>query len=118
MSDESELTEQLGAAGKTHFSLFELFFVVTLIVVELGVYIHLSRLVAFLAACALLVYAAIKLSGVGNFVAGGIGGYLVASTVMWAFVATCGPSLTTSVAVWLFCPAIGYVVGAFLAEVE
>ena len=118
MLDETPPLNEPSDASGTQVSLLELFFVMTLVAVAMGVYVHISPLLAFLGACAFLVYAAIRLFDIGNLLLGGIVGYLVAMIVMWLFVATCNPNLPTSVVVLLYCPALGYIAGAFLAEVQ
>ncbi len=118
MLDESPPFTEAFPVRRAQLSLLELFFLVTTVAVAIGVWVHISQLLAFLGAAAFLVYAAIVLFDVGNLLIGGVVGFLIVSMVMWLFVATCTPALPTAILVVLYCPALGYLSGATLAVVR
>ncbi len=115
--NQGELSPPLSApASAAQFSLTELFFVMTLMAVELGVYLHISSILAFISAAGLILAAVIRFADIHNFLLGSITGYLVALLVAWLFVMTCDPSIIAAVSTLLFLPACGYVLGGLWAE--
>lgn len=100
------------------FSLTELFFVITLLAIELGLYLHVSSLLAFVLAGGLLLAAVIRFADIHNMIFGSITGYAVCFVVAWVYILTCHASLVLSISLLLFFPASGYILGALLAETQ
>jgi hypothetical protein len=100
------------------FSLTELFFVTTLLAIELGLYLHVSSLLAFVLAGGFLLAAVIRFAEIHNTIVGSITGYGVNSLVALVYVMTCNASLVPSVSMLIFYPACGYVIGALLADTQ
>ena len=100
------------------FSLTELFFVMTLLAFELGLYLHVSSLLAFVLAGGLLLAAVIRFADIHNTIVGSITGYVVCFVVAWVYILTCQASLVPSISMLLFLPACGYILGALLAETQ
>jgi hypothetical protein len=117
LDEERPVAELTHATGK-QLSLFELFFVVTLVAVALGVYVHISSLLALLAGGAWIVVAVVRWSGMHNLVLGGLVGFCASGVVDWLIVVLGKTDTTTSIGLWLLCPAAGYIVGAFIAELR
>ncbi len=97
-------------------SLSELFFVVTLVAVEVGIYLHVSSLLAFTIGGGMLLLAIIRFADIHNFLLGSIVGYGVAFLVAWLYILTCNASLIPAVSALIFFPACGYLLGAILAD--
>jgi hypothetical protein len=100
----------------TQLSLLELFFVMTAVAVEVGVYLHVSQLLAYLAGGCVLLIGAIRLGDIHNNLLGSMVGYCVAMLVGWLYVLTCHASLEVAVTTLIFFPACGYLLGGLLAE--
>ncbi len=100
------------------FSLTELFFVMTLLAIELGLYLHVSSLLAFVLAGGLLLAAVIRFADIHHTIVGSITGYMVCFVVAWVYILTCHASLVPSISTLLFFPACGYILGALLAETQ
>jgi ascorbate-specific PTS system EIIC-type component UlaA len=95
-----------------------LFFVVTLVAVALGVYLHVSRVLALLAGGAWIVVAVVRWSGLHNLVLGGLLGFGTAAIVSVVIVATGNMHTSTSIGLLMLCPSAGYILGAFMAELR
>ena len=100
------------------FSLTELFFVMTLLAIELGLYLHVSSLLAFVLAGGFLLAAVIRFADIHNTILGSITGYSVNFLVALVYVLTCNASLVPNVSMLIFFPACGYVIGALLADTQ
>ena len=99
-------------------SLFELFFIVTLTAVAVGVYIYISKLLVVIAGCSLVVITIIRKSGRQYAVSGGIVGFVTALGVAFLASAVMGLSTLATVGVMLAGATIAYPVGAIITELS
>jgi hypothetical protein len=107
-----ELTQPSGV----QLSLSELFFITTAVAIEIGVYLHVSTLLAYMAAGWVVLAGVIRFADIHNLLVGSIVGYAVAMLVGWIYVLTSNASLVVTAMTLIFLPACGYLLGALLAE--
>lgn len=117
MHDEEPPRTQTSIASK-QLSLFEIFFMMTLCAIAIGVYVHLSQLLALMGGGGLIVVAIVRFTGLRNLVLGGLVGFLASVIVSYLIIVLGQTDTSTSIGLMLLCPAAGYVVGAFLAELR
>ena len=118
MLDEERPVAALPHASGKQLSLLELFFVVTLVAVAVGVYVHISSLLALLAGGGWIVVAVVRWSGMHNLVLGGLVGFCASAVVALLIVVLGKTDTATSIGLWLLCPTAGYIVGALIAELR
>ncbi len=99
-------------------SLLELFFMTTCAAVLVGVYQFLSPMIAGILGCLLVSAGCVRWLGCYNLLTGGLTGFAVAFalSLVWIIFSQLAPS--ASIALVLFCPATGYVLGAMVAELS
>lgn len=87
----------------------------TLCAVFVGVYIYISPGLALVGGITLVSAAAVRFSGVHSLLAGGLVGFFTASIAGWLFILPAMPGLPAVMGLLLFCPTVGYVLGACIA---
>lgn len=99
-------------------SLAELFFVTTVSAIAIGVFIYVSKIAALLGGGTLAVIAVVRFTGCRNLIFGGLVGFLASTIAAWLVIAIGETDLAASIGLALLCPATGYIVGAFVAEIS
>ena len=100
----------------TQLSLMEMFFITTLTAVALWVYVYVSPLVALMAGGVLIFVVILRSLGRQPVVIGGVAGFFVAMLLTWLVCLFGQLDSSATIIAMLFCPCIGYVVGACMTE--
>ncbi len=117
---EPELTptQRSPAARRFQVSLQELFFISTFCAVELGVYLFLSPLCALLGGAAWVVVAIVQFFYPTNVLIGGLIGFVSAALCSGVVMVVHSSIPSTFISVILLFPAVGYMLGVYMAELN
>lgn len=116
LQDSSGNAAPANVPAGLQLSLKEIFFVTTWLAIQIGVYVHISPLLAFGLSGGILLLAAIRIGDIHHYLAGGSVGYLIVGLLAWLYVITNQRQDIEAMMLLIIVPALGFLAGAYLAE--
>jgi hypothetical protein len=115
---EAENSSVEKTASSFQTTLFELFFVTTLIAVAIGVFLNVSEILAVFIGGAVMVYAAAKIWPPANPVVGAVRGFVAATLIGWGLFLLGFGDPFARFSFIVFLPPLGYITGFWQSETQ